>query len=116
MSEDNRNIVLFGIIAGLILLGWPLFANKFLPAPPKPVPAKIAAAQAPATGAGPGLAADGTAIVRYRTKVLAETPRIAIETPALKGSINLTGARIDDLVLLRHRETVAKNSDPVRLL
>lgn len=116
MSEDNRNIVLFGIIAGLILLGWPLFASKFLPTPPKPVPAKIATAQAPVAGAVPGLAANGATIVRDRAKVLAEAPRIMVATPALKGSINLKGARIDDLVLLRHRETVARNSAPVRLL
>jgi len=46
---------------------------------------------------------------------MAETPRIAIETPRLAGSINLQGARIDDLVLTTHRETVDRNSPPVRL-
>ncbi|MGL4312722.1 MAG: membrane protein insertase YidC, partial [Sphingomonas sp.] len=39
-----------------------------------------------------------------------------VRTPAIQGSINLKGARLDDLVLLRHRETVDKNSPPVRLL
>ena len=33
-----------------------------------------------------------------------------------QGSINLKGARIDDLVLVKQRETIAKNSPPVRLL
>jgi YidC/Oxa1 family membrane protein insertase len=47
--------------------------------------------------------------------VLRESPRIAIRTPRLAGSINLTGARIDDLVLTDQRETIARNSPPVRL-
>jgi YidC/Oxa1 family membrane protein insertase len=34
----------------------------------------------------------------------------------VSGSINLKGARIDDLVLKRHRETIAKNAPPIRLL
>ena len=36
--------------------------------------------------------------------------------PTLKGSINLKGARIDDLVLTDYKETIAKNSPPIRLL
>ena len=45
-----------------------------------------------------------------------ETPRVRIDTPSLAGSINLKGARFDDLVLVRQRETIAKDSPPVRLL
>ncbi len=54
--------------------------------------------------------------IRDRKVVLAETPRVAIDTPRLKGSINLKGARIDDLVLLDYKQTVDKNSPPIRLL
>ena len=39
-----------------------------------------------------------------------------IHTPSLQGSINLKGAQIDDLLLLNQRQTIAKNSPPVRLL
>ena len=48
--------------------------------------------------------------------VLGENPRVQIMSPRVQGSINLKGARIDDLVLTDHRETIAKNSPPVRLL
>ena len=61
-------------------------------------------------------AADSPAAIRDRAVVMAETPRVAIQTPRLQGSINLRGARIDDLVLTDHREGLAKTSPPVRLL
>jgi YidC/Oxa1 family membrane protein insertase len=47
---------------------------------------------------------------------LAATPRVRIETPSLSGSINLRGAQIDDLLLVTQRQTIAKDSPPVRLL
>jgi YidC/Oxa1 family membrane protein insertase len=48
--------------------------------------------------------------------VLKETPRVTIDTPRLAGSVNLRGARIDDLVLKTYKETIAKDSPPIRLL
>ncbi len=48
--------------------------------------------------------------------MLAASPRIAIDTPALRGSISLKGARIDDLMLKQFRETVKPNSENVTLL
>jgi YidC/Oxa1 family membrane protein insertase len=48
--------------------------------------------------------------------VLASTPRVRIDTPALRGSINLKGARIDDVVMLKHRRGEQKDSPPVPLL
>src|SRR5207253_2186092 len=43
------------------------------------------------------------------------TPRVRIETPSLEGSLNLKGAQVDDLVMVRERETIKKDSPPVRL-
>ncbi len=45
-----------------------------------------------------------------------ETGRVAIETPTLTGSINLTGGRIDDLSLKNYRETLEPESPIIRLL
>ena len=53
--------------------------------------------------------------LQTRSAVLGSTPRVKIQTPSLQGSINLKGAQIDDLAV-RQRETIAKNSPPVRLL
>ncbi|WP_338662824.1 membrane protein insertase YidC [Pararoseomonas sp. SCSIO 73927] len=43
-------------------------------------------------------------------------PRIRIESPRLEGSVNLRGARIDDLVLRDYRETILPGSPNVRVL
>ena len=61
--------------------------------------------------------AEGTNIaVVDRATALAQAKRVVIDTPALSGSINLTGARFDDLKLKKYRETVDKNSPIIELL
>jgi len=50
-----------------------------------------------------------------RAQALAASPRVPIDTPALKGSIALKGGRIDDLFMKGYAETTAKNSPPVEL-
>ena len=65
-------------------------------------------------GADP--AADSAGAIRNRAVVLRETPRVLIDTPKLAGSINLKGARIDDLILKAYKETIAQNSASIRLL
>jgi YidC/Oxa1 family membrane protein insertase len=42
-------------------------------------------------------------------------PHIAIDTPRLKGSINLKGARLDDLALEKYRETIDPHSPAIVL-
>jgi len=50
-------------------------------------------------------------------EALAMAPgRVPIETPSLKGSINLQGGRIDDLSLTQYRETIDLDSPTIRLL
>src|ERR1700726_734822 len=45
-----------------------------------------------------------------REAAIAASPRIAINTPRLGGSIDLKGGRIDDLALEQYRETVDPQS------
>jgi YidC/Oxa1 family membrane protein insertase len=54
--------------------------------------------------------------LRERDLILKESPRLAIETPELSGSINLTGARFDDLSLTAYREKEDKTSPAIVLL
>lgn len=116
MNNDRQNFVLFAIIAALILFGWPLVQNRFFPTANPPATKIVEGKQVPLPKPEADPTADSPAAVRDRQIVLRETPRVRIETPTLRGSINLRGARIDDLVLVDYKETVARNSPPIRLL
>ncbi|GAM02366.1 membrane protein insertase YidC [Sphingomonas parapaucimobilis] len=115
MNQDRKNFVVFAVIAALILFGWPLIQSKFFPSNP-PATKIVDGKQVPVTNSTANPTATTPTAIRDRKVVLAETPRVAIDTPRLKGSINLKGARIDDLVLLDYKQTVDKNSPPIRLL
>jgi len=116
VNNDNKNFILFAVFAALILFGWPIVTSKYFPAANPPV-TKIEKGKATVV-ANPGASpvANSSAATRDRKVVLAESPRVLVETAELKGSINLKGARIDDLVLLKYKETIDKNSPPIRLL
>ena len=114
--NDNKNMLLAIVLSALVLIGWTLLSDKFFPtAGPQTQQVENGKVKpVPQPQADP--AADAPRAIRQREVVLAETPRVKIDTPSLKGSINLKGARIDDLVLVEQRETIAKDSPPVRLL
>ncbi|MBI0474395.1 membrane protein insertase YidC [Sphingomonas sp. MA1305] len=116
MNNERQNFVLFAVLAALILFAWPLIQGKFFPVANPPV-TKIEKGKSkalPQPSADP--AADNPTAIRNRDLVLRETPRVAIDTPTLKGSINLKGARIDDLVLVKYKQDIRKDSPPIRLL
>jgi YidC/Oxa1 family membrane protein insertase len=114
VKEDQKNFVLFAVIAGLLLFAWPYATHWLFPQQPAATqtvngqPTKVTPGVTPAT--------DSQAAMRDRAVVLGESPRVAIETPSLTGSINLKGARLDDLMLVEYAETTAKKSPPIRLL
>ena len=115
MKDESKNFVLFAVIAALILFGWPLVQSRFFPTANPPATKMVDGRNKPLPNPAADPTADSPAALRDRRIVLAESPRVRIDTPALKGSINLKGARIDDLVLTRYKETVAKDSPPIRL-
>ena len=114
--NDNRNMLLAVVLSALVLIGWSLLSDRFFPtAGPQTVRVENGKAKPlPQPGADP--TADAPKAIRARNVVLAEAPRVRIATPSLAGSINLRGARFDDLVLVRQRESISPTSPPVRLL
>ena len=120
MKDDTRNFVLFAVLAAIILLGGNFLSAKLFPRANPPATkivagtTKVIDTPTGPTTAGPTTA--GTGAVRPLAVVRAESPRVAIRTADLEGSINLKGARIDDLTLTKYKETVDKNSPPIRLL
>ncbi|MEO5612276.1 MAG: membrane protein insertase YidC [Sphingomicrobium sp.] len=112
---DNKNMILAVVLSALVLLGWTLLSDRLLPtAGPQTV--EVANGKAKPIAQPADIAADRPQALKNRATVLASSPRVQIATPSLQGSINLKGARIDDLVLLRQRQTIDKHSPPVRLL
>ncbi len=129
--SDNRNTIIAIILSGLVLIGWQYFYN--MPQMEKQQAAqraqqaqveaaKQAAKDAPAgtatstTPAAPGTAPTPRAPApATRETALSAAPRIKIETPNISGSLSLRGARVDDVALVKYRETVDPKSPAVQL-
>jgi len=115
--NESKNLILAVALSALILIGWSWAANKFFPTA-NPQSTKVEAGkqqpipQPSAQPAGPATPRKMQSV----TAALGAGPRVIIRTPSLSGSINLRGAQIDDLLLVNQRQTIAKNSPPVRLL
>jgi len=114
MSEENRNLLIFGVCAAILFVIYQVWvvdpAAKRRQAELRAHPPAAAAAQhagAPALTAPPAVT---------RAAALAASVRVPVATPALKGSISLRGARLDDLFLVKYRQTTAKDSPPVEML
>lgn len=109
--NQSKNLILAFALSALVLFGWMWAANKYFPTANPP--AKVASPkQQP--GAQPAPVAPKA--VETISAALASGPRVQIQTPSLLGSINLKGAQLDDLLLVRQKVTIAKDSPPVRLL
>ena len=80
----------------------------------QPAPADAPAAAPPADVAAPGAPA-AVVSAEQRSQALQSSPRVGIDTPTLAGSIDLQGARIDDLVLRNYRQTTDPESGLIRL-
>ena len=127
--DDKRNLIAAILLSVAILLGWNFVSEKFFPTPDQPdVTTTVAGADGAAPAATPATQGQPSALpapgapaaaaaqaIRPVNVVLAEGQRIPIDTPAIKGSINLVGARIDDVTLSKYRQTIEKDSPAVRL-
>jgi len=124
--DQQRNLIIAIVLSVAILFGFQYFFQQQQPHPPAPAsqtmpssePAAPGKSNAPATNLAPtvpGTAATATA-AKPLADVLAETPRVKIDTPRLHGSIDLVGARLDDLTLVNYHETTDPNSPEIQLL
>ena len=115
---DNRNLLLAVVLSGLLILGWDVGMRYLYPEASLTATVtdgKPGAKTAAAKGAG-DLGSEAAASRKVDLKAALASPnRVVIDTPRVTGSINLVGARIDDIELKDYRETVKKNSGPVRL-
>ncbi len=106
--ENKGNLILAIILSTIIIGGW----NYFFPAAKNvPLPDKPAVTQS----AQPTNADKKTLTIKPRDQALADSPRLMIDSPKLKGSINLRGLRFDDLTLVQYSDA-PNSSVPVTLL
>src|SRR5687767_6299461 len=104
-------MILAIVLSALVLIGWSYLSDLWFPVA-QPQTERVENGQAKPVAPPPGSASAPQAL-RARSAVIASSSRVRFATQSVSGSINLTGARIDDLVMLRQRATVDKNSPPV---
>jgi YidC/Oxa1 family membrane protein insertase len=109
---DQKRLLLAIALSLGILLVFQFVQTRYFPHPnPPPTPSQtqtqtqtLTPAQI-ASGAAPGAAS-----------AVASGPRLSFDGPKVSGSIELTGAVFDDVVLKDYHETVAKNSPLVQIM
>jgi YidC/Oxa1 family membrane protein insertase len=135
--KNNQNMILAIGLSILVIVLWQFFViapqmqaererqaaqQSATTETPQPTAGTEAAGTAPSTETGapvaPGggeQAAGAPAAAPGGEAAVATAGRVEIETPSLKGSINLAGGRIDDLLLTDYHVTVDPSSPAVRL-
>ncbi|HTO85353.1 MAG TPA: membrane protein insertase YidC, partial [Methylomirabilota bacterium] len=129
---DNKNTIIALVLSALVLLAWQYFVSgpqqkaaeerqraqqqqvqqvQVQPGQAAPAP------QGPAPTGVPGQPAQSpAAAAATRDDALKASQRIPIQTDSLQGSIALKGGRIDDISLVKFRETVDPKSPPIVLM
>ncbi|MEN8236659.1 MAG: membrane protein insertase YidC [Pseudomonadota bacterium] len=111
-TDDQKNMLYFVILIFGVMFAWQYFFDV-----PQTPTIQTTEQQSTVTPSLPSELATLEAIpqIKSRTEALAVTPRLKIKTARLKGSINLKGARIDDLMLLDYREGTQPDSPHIVL-
>lgn len=120
MNENTKNMLLAAALS-LVFIGlWDYFyAFPEMDRQRKSQTEQTRLAQTPKLGAPEQKTAAAPpvkAAPKTRAEALALSPRIAIDTRSISGSIALRGARIDDVSLKNYRETVDPSSPIITLL
>jgi len=141
---DHKNTILAIVLSLIVVVGWQYFVGypqmekqreqaqlkqqeqqaqvqkpgAAQPGPAPQQPGGTPSAATPQGGPPPVAGAAAPAAqptTASRDAVIKASPRIAVETPTLHGSIDLKGGRVDDLSLEQYRETIDPNSPPIVL-
>jgi YidC/Oxa1 family membrane protein insertase len=134
---EHRNTILAIVLSLIVVVGWQYFVgypqmekqrreallkqqeqSQSQPGAATPGTPATPATPGPQAGAPPAPGAPAAAApaqTATREALIAASAYVAIETPRLNGSIDLKGARIDNLALEQYRETTDPSSPPIVL-
>ena len=118
MNENTRNMLLAAAVSMIFIGLW----DYFYAFPEMDRQKKVIAEQERLAKITPLGAPDKSAseavkrVLQSREAALAQSPRVAIDTKSISGSIALKGARIDDVSLKNYRQTVEPTSPIITLL
>ncbi len=114
--SDNRNMIVTIVLCLAILLGWQFLGPKTTQ-PTRQQESSAGNASLNKDAPSPSGSAPSPALPpENRLISLLSAPRVKIATKDVKGSIVLTGARIDDISLTRYHETTDPSSADITLL
>ena len=135
MTPDNKNVYLAIALSILVIIGWNYFygwpqmekarqaqlqaqtQSQTAAAPQAGAnPAGAQPSGAPVPASAPGAPAAQPEVALTREAALAASPRVTIDTKNIAGSINLKGARIDDVLLKAYHQTTDPQSPIIELL
>ena len=128
---EHRNTILAVVLSLIVVVGWQYFVGypqmekqrreallkqqeqtQQQPSAATPVTPGPQAGTPPVPGA-PATASPSVGVTREA--LINASAHVAIDTPRLNGSIDLKGARIDNLALEQYRETIERDSPPIVL-
>ena len=108
---DQKNLFLaIGLSIAIIIIFQFLFPQQTVMTPVNDIEEKIS----PATSIDDNEIINND-IIKNKEEIISMNKRIIIDTPSLKGSINLKGAILDDLVLKNYKESLDENSKNISL-
>ena len=136
--DEQRNLFLAILLSLLILVGFEYFFSPSLPTEDVTVSQDVSQGNGdggmtpeasvlkgdgggttpapPAMQSTVSSAEKGKRLSTTREEALLKSRRVRIETPQLVGSLALTGARLDDLTLVKYRQTLSQESLLITLL
>ena len=118
---EQKNIFLAVILSILVLVGFNYFFPQQGPAPQQAQTQNLDDFEKPKLEAPTAKGSTDSDevdfdIIQPRADVLALSERVRIDSPVLQGSLNLTGARLDDIILPEFKETLEDDSPSITLL
>lgn len=109
---NNNNLLLAVLLSIGILFGF----HYFYEAPRQQALRQQATLSSLAQAPIPAKIVEAAPTLRPRAELVQSGARIKIESPELTGSINLVGARLDDLSLVNYRTTTEEHAPQITLL